>query len=67
VADPAGTAESCYRHFGLPLSGAAAGAIRAVSAPGAAGAARSEHRYRLADFGLTGGQVDELIPGGQAA
>ncbi|HEX5290062.1 MAG TPA: sulfotransferase [Streptosporangiaceae bacterium] len=67
VADPAGTAESCYRHFGLPLSGAVADAIRAVSAPGAAGPARPEHRYRLADFGLTGGQVDELIPGGQPA
>jgi hypothetical protein len=67
VADPAGTAESCYRHFGLPLSAAAADAIRAVSAPGAAGAARPEHRYRLADFGLTGAQVDELIPGGRPA
>jgi hypothetical protein len=38
-----------------------------VSSPVSAGAARPEHRYRLADFGLTGGQVDELIPGGQAA
>jgi hypothetical protein len=68
VADPVGTAEACYGHFGLPLSGAAADAMRELSAPGggAGGAGRPgrpEHRYRLADFGLTGAEVDELIPG----
>jgi hypothetical protein len=61
VADPAGTVEACYGHFGLPLTGAAADAMRAVSAPGAGGAARPEHQYRLADFGLAGAEVDELI------
>ena len=62
VADPAGTAEACYRYFGLPLSGAAADAMRAASTPGAAGAGRPEHHYRLAEFGLTGAEVDALIP-----
>jgi hypothetical protein len=67
VADPAGTVRACYGHFGLPLSGAAADAMRELSAPGgSAGSAgrpgRPEHRYRLADFGLTGEEVDELIP-----
>jgi hypothetical protein len=61
VADPAGTAEACYGYFGLPLSGAAADAMRAASGPGAAGAGRPEHQYRLADFGLTGAEVDERI------
>jgi Sulfotransferase family len=61
VADPAGTAEACYGYFGLPLSGAAADAMRAASAPGAAGAGRPEHQYRLADFGLTGAEVDARI------
>ncbi|HWM97527.1 MAG TPA: sulfotransferase [Streptosporangiaceae bacterium] len=56
VADPVGTAEAVYAHFGLPFSGAAADAMRALSADGRAGAA---HRYTLADFGLTEEQVVE--------
>ncbi len=71
VADPIGTVESVYGYFGLPLSGAAADAMRAVQAEGAAdgGAAGQTgpqghgsapvHRYALADFGLTSEQVDE--------
>jgi len=76
-ADPAGPIESVYGHFGLALSGAAADAMRAVqagSAPGGAagtgGTAGSAgrtavpaHQYALADFGLTGGQVDERFAG----
>ena len=56
VADPVGTAEAVYAYFGLPYSGAAADAMRALSADGRAGAA---HRYTLADFGLTEEQVVE--------
>ena len=56
VADPLGTVEAVYGRFGLALSGAAADAMRAVQS--GAGAARP-HRYELADFGLTGDQVDE--------
>jgi hypothetical protein len=59
VADPVGTAEAVYAHFGLPFTGAAAMSMRALStervtgSPGTAPA----HRYALADFGLT----DEVV------
>jgi hypothetical protein len=56
VADPVGTAEAVYAHFGLPFGGAAADAMRALSTGGRPGAA---HRYTLADFGLTEEQVVE--------
>jgi hypothetical protein len=56
VADPVGTADAVYAHFGLPFGGAAADAMRALSTGGRAGAA---HRYTLADFGLTEEQVEE--------
>ena len=59
VADPVGTAEGVYARFGLPFSGAAADAMRALRAGRAAGPAVAPHRYTLADFGLTAGQVDE--------
>ncbi len=59
VADPIGTVESSYAYFGLPLSGAAIDAMRALHAQSTAGQARSVHRYTLADFGLTGEEVDE--------
>jgi hypothetical protein len=71
VADPFGTVEAVYGHFGLPLSGAAADAMRALT-PAAAAAQASRaargpgHTYALADFGLTGAEVDErfaAIPG----
>ena len=55
VADPLGTVESVYGRFGLTLTGAAADAMRAVQADGRP----RPHRYDLADFGLTGDQVDE--------
>jgi len=58
VADPVGTIEAIYAHFGLTLSGQAADAMRAVQA-GSASGARPAHRYALSDFGLTGEQVDE--------
>ncbi len=61
VADPVGTAEAIYRYFGLPLSGAAADAIRSLAAASAASRAGGDsgHRYALADYGLTGDEVDE--------
>jgi hypothetical protein len=81
VADPIGTIESVYHYFGLTLSGAAADAMRAVqggsagqpggaaATPGGAGSAGVSvppvHRYSLADFGLTGEQVDEMFAGYQ--
>jgi len=58
VADPAGTVEAIYGHFGLPLSGAAADAIRSLTASARAGS-DSPHKYTLGEFGLAGEEVDE--------
>jgi len=73
VADPVGTVEAIYQRFGLPLSGAAADAIRSLATSSAASRAEAAHRYALDEFGLTGEQVDERFaaevtagPGGQA-
>jgi len=65
TADPVGTVASAYAHFGLPYSGAAADAVRALHAQASDGPARPAHRYALADFGLTAGQVDERFGGDQ--
>ena len=58
VADPVGTVEAIYGHFGLPLTGAAADAIRSLAAAARAGG-DSAHQYALGQFGLTGEEVDE--------
>ncbi len=58
VADPVGTVEAIYQHFGLPLDGAAADAIRILATSSRAGGDTS-HRYTLGEFGLTGVEVDE--------
>ena len=66
VADPFGTVEAAYGHFGLPLSGAAAAAMQSLIRADAEGSRGQGHRYTLADFGLTGAEVDErfaAIPG----
>jgi len=63
TADPFGTVEAAYGSFGLPLSGAAADAMRSLIVADAAGRG---HRYTLAEFGLTGAEVEErfaAIPG----
>jgi hypothetical protein len=61
VADPLATMEKVYARFGLTLTGAAADAMRALLAGRTDG--RPAHRYALADFGLTGEQVDERFAG----
>jgi hypothetical protein len=63
TADPAGTVESAYAHFGLPLTGRAVDAMRALQARNLSGDARPVHRYALSDFGLTGEEVDERFAG----
>jgi len=63
VADPVGTVAAVYGHFGLTLSGRAAGAMQALTADSGSGGGRPAHRYALADFGLTGEQVDERFAG----
>jgi Sulfotransferase family len=59
VADPVGTVEAIYAHFGLELSASAADAIRALAAAAPAGGGRSAHSYTLEEWGLTGEEVDE--------
>jgi hypothetical protein len=63
VADPVKTVEAIYARFGLPLSGAAADAVRDLSATATAGRPPA-HQYSLEDFGLTGEQVDERFAAG---
>jgi hypothetical protein len=61
AADPVGTVEGIYERFGLPLTGAAADAIRSLAVSSAAGrpAGAPAHRYTLGEFGLAGEDVDE--------
>jgi hypothetical protein len=63
VADPAGTAEAAYACFGLPFTGAAGDAMRALSGGGGATGVRAAHRYTLQDFGLTEGDVGARFSG----
>jgi hypothetical protein len=63
TADPVGTVESVYAHFGLAYSGGAADAIRALHAAAGPDGGRPAHRYSLADFGLTAEQVNERFGG----
>jgi len=60
AADPVGTVEAVYAHFGLPFGAAAAGAMRAYLTRGRS---RSAHRYALADFGLTAADVGARFGG----
>ncbi|TQC45840.1 sulfotransferase [Rhodococcus sp. WS4] len=59
VADPLGTVEGIYTHFGLDLSAPAQGAMEAMHAESRSGDRRPSHKYTLEEFGLTGEQVDE--------
>jgi hypothetical protein len=62
VADPVGTAESIYAHFGLALSDSARDAMQMLHQRSGR-SAQSVHHYDLSDFGLTGGQIDERFAG----
>jgi hypothetical protein len=63
TADPVGTVSSVYSYFGLPYSPAAEAAVRALHDAARSGDTRPAHQYSLADFGLTGEQVDERFGG----
>jgi len=63
TADPVGTVESVYAHFGLSYSEAAAEAIQALDAAAGRDGGRPSHRYSLADFGLRAEQVNERFGG----
>lgn len=56
VSDPLGTVAGIYRRFGMELTDSA---VAAMSVLRAESTGRTSHRYELADFGLTGAQVDE--------
>jgi hypothetical protein len=58
VADPMGTAESVYARFGLPLTDAAATAMRELHTASLSGRQRPSHRYHLDDVGLSADDVD---------
>ena len=58
VADPLGTVEQVYRHFGLGMSEDARLAMDAIDAESRTGARRPSHKYTLEEFGLDGDEVD---------
>jgi hypothetical protein len=63
VADPVGTAEAAYAYFGLPFTGAAGDAMRALSADRGATGVRPAHQYTLRDFGLSEAEVGARFSG----
>ncbi|SFB19283.1 Sulfotransferase family protein [Amycolatopsis marina] len=58
VADPIGTVESIYDHFGLEMTQAARAAMTELHTASTSGGRRPAHRYTLDDFGLTAADVD---------
>jgi hypothetical protein len=70
VADPVGTAEAVYAHFGLPFTGAAAMSMQALATERVTGSpgngstgSTPAHRYALTDFGLTEADVSARFSG----
>jgi hypothetical protein len=59
VRDPLRTVEAIYERLGTALSGRARRAMVALHAESTSGGRRPARRYELADFGLTGKEVDE--------
>lgn len=59
VANPIGTVEAVYTHFGLPLTEHARQAMTTLHAESRSGSSRPAHRYTLTDFGLSPAEVDE--------
>jgi hypothetical protein len=63
VADPIGTVEAVYRHFGLTLTEEARQAMRKSHAESQTGPRAPKHTYSLADYGLTAAAVKERFAG----
>lgn len=63
IADPVGTVENVYRHFGLPYTDAARAAVEDVNAASKKGPRAPKHTYSLADYGLTAEAVKERFAG----
>jgi len=63
VADPIGTVEAIYRHFGLTLTDEARVAMQKSHAESQTGARAPKHTYSLADYGLTAESVKARFAG----
>ncbi|GIH07137.1 sulfotransferase [Rhizocola hellebori] len=59
VSEPIGVVEAIYERLGTPLSTQARAAMQALHGESRSGERKPTHRYELADFGLTGEEVDE--------
>jgi hypothetical protein len=63
IADPVAEVERIYRHFGLPYTNAARGAMERSHAESKKGPRAPKHTYSLADYGLTDDIVKERFAG----
>lgn len=63
IADPIGTVEAIYEHFGIEMTDAARAAIEHTDAESKQGPRAPKHTYSLADYGLTEEQVAERFRG----
>jgi hypothetical protein len=63
IADPIGTVEGIYEHFGLPLTDSALSAMRDMHAESQRGPRAPKHTYSLSDYGLTEEAVRERFAG----
>jgi Sulfotransferase family len=63
IADPIGTVEGIYRHFGLELTDEARQAMKDIHAQSKTGPRAPKHTYSLADYGLTAESVKERFAG----
>ncbi|SNS84682.1 sulfotransferase family protein [Rhodococcoides kyotonense] len=61
VADPLGTVERVYLHFGLDLTSDAREQMEAMHADSRRGGRKPAHKYTLGDFGLDGDEVDRRL------
>jgi hypothetical protein len=63
VADPIGTVEGIYRHFGIELTEPASRGMHQMHAESKKGPRAPKHRYSLEDYGLTAEAVKERFAG----
>ena len=63
IADPLGTVEDIYRHFGIELTDEAAPAMEESHAESQKGPRAPKHTYSLDDYGLTAEAVKERFEG----
>jgi len=63
IADPIGTVESIYSHFGIELSDGARASIERTDEESKQGPRAPKHTYSLADYGLTEQQVKDRFKG----